>query len=124
MDLLLGAVRLSSALQQVLDTTFYLPGAASGSVLDLIPAIPVVLLAMLGSIPELETQSLCTVLQSPVDELLGGGFDLFLQSLGSCTLLLDFLDILSPPVWRGRSRKTAPAPSFYDVISDGRVVIS
>ena len=123
MDRFLGAPRLSSALQQVLDTTFYLPGTASGSVLDLIPAIPV-LLATLDSIPELEAQSLCTVLQSPVDKLLGGRFDLLLQSLGSCMLLLDFLDALSPPVWRGRSRKTAPASPCYDVISDGRVVIS
>ena len=43
--------------QQVPDTAFYLSGAASGGVLDPIPAVPV-LLATLGGIPELEAQSL------------------------------------------------------------------
>ena len=121
---LLGLSIPSSAFQQIPATALHLPGGASGCVLDLIPAIPV-LLVPLGVLPELEAQSLCTILQSPVDELLGGRFDFLFQALSACMLLLDFLDALSPPVWRGRSRTAAPAPSGHaTAISDGRVVIS
>ena len=115
---LLGLSIPSSAFQQIPATALHLPGGASGGVLDLIPSIPI-LLVPLGGIPELEAQSLRTILQSPVDELLGGRFDFL------CMLLLDLLDALSPPVWRGRSRTAAPAPSGHAAaISDGRVVIS
>ena len=102
-----------------------LPGAPGGGVLDLIPAIAV-LLALLGGIPELEAQALCAVLQSPVDESFWDGFDLLFQILCVGMLLLDLLDALSPPVCRGRSRYKAPAPSGHAAadISDGRVVIS
>lgn len=121
---LLGFASPSSAFQQIPDTAFHLPGAPSGGILDLIPAVPV-LLATLGGVPELEAQSLRAILQSPVDELLGGRFDFLIQALSACMLLLDLLDALSPPVWRGRSRTAAPAPSGHAAaISDGRVVIS
>ena len=52
-----------------------------------------VLPALLGGIPELEAQVLCTILQSPVDKLLGDGFDLLLQILCVGMLLLDLLDL-------------------------------
>lgn len=121
---LLGLAIPSSAFQQVPATAFHLPGAASGGVLDLIPAIPV-LLATLGGIPELEAQSLCTILQSPVDELLRGRFDFLPQALGACTLLLDFLDALVTSCMAGPEPYRAPAPSGHAaIVSDGRVVIS
>lgn len=120
---LLGLSIPSSAFQQIPATALHLPGGASGGVLDLIPSIPI-LLVPLGGIPELEAQSLRTILQSPVDELLGGRSDLLFQDLSACMLLLDLLDALSPPVWRGRSRTATPAPSGHAAISDGRVVIS
>lgn len=94
--------QFSPSFQQIPHTAFHPSGSPSGGVLEPIPAIPV-LLALLGGIPELEAQMLCTVLQSPVDELLGGRFDLLLQALCAAVLLLDLLDALSPPVWRGRS---------------------
>ena len=121
---LLGLAIPSSAFQQIPATAFHLPGAASGGVLDLIPAIPV-LLATLGGIPELEAQSLCTILQSPVDELLRGRFDFLPQALGACTLLLDFLDALVTSCMAGPEPYRAPAPSGHAaIVSDGRVVIS
>ena len=86
------SLELSSSFQQVPHTAFHPSGAASGGVLDPIFAIAV-LPALLGGIPELEAQVLCTILQSPVDKLLGDGFDLLLQILCVGMLLLDLLDL-------------------------------
>ena len=109
---LLGLSIPSSAFQQIPATALHLPGGASGGVLDLIPSIPI-LLVPLGGIPELEAQSLRTILQSPVDELLGGRFDFLFQALSACMLLLDLLDALSPPVWRGPRRPPPNAPNAH-----------
>ena len=86
------SLEFSSSFQQVPHTAFHPSGAASGGVLDPIFAIAV-LPALLGGIPELEAQVLCTILQSPVDKLLGDGFDLLLQILCVGMLLLDLLDL-------------------------------
>ena len=79
-------------LQQVFDAALHLPGTPGGGVPDLVAAIAICL-ALLGGIPELEAQVLCTILQSPVDKLLGDGFDLLLQILCVGMLLLDLLDL-------------------------------
>ena len=118
-----SSLKFSPSFQQVPDTAFHPSGAASGGVLDPIPAIAV-LLALLGGIPELEAQSLCAVLQSPVDELLGDGFDLLFQILCVGMLLLDLLDALSPPHGAGTPERPGPVLYAAAIVSDGRVVIS
>ena len=111
------SLEFSSSFQQVPHTAFHPSGAASGGVLDPIFAIAV-LPALLGGIPELEAQVLCTTLQSPVDKLLGDGFVL------GCFSLIFSISITS---CRARPKPCrAPAPSGHAaaIVSDGRVVIS
>ena len=115
--------QFSPSFQQIPHTAFHPSGAASGGVLDLIPAIAV-LLALLGDIPELEAQTLCAVLQSPVDESFWDGFDLLFQVLCAGMLLLDLLDALSPPHGAGTPERPGPVLYAAAIVSDGRVVIS